>query len=134
MIKPGPRRRIPREIKERSKLAFNEWKEYVRNIWRIESETEWIKEHPSVFPVEIPMRLIKMYSFVGDTVLDPFLGSGTTTLACRLTNRNSVGYEINPKYLDLIKRRVGINQSTLTGERDEFKIIVRDDARIEEWI
>jgi len=134
LTKPGPKRKVPKEIKEKSKLTYEEWKEYVRKIWRVESESEWIKEHPSVFPVEIPIRFIKMYSFVGDTVLDPFLGSGTTTLACRLTGRNSIGYEINPKYLPLIKLRVRINQSTLLEDKDEFKIIVRDDARTGEWI
>jgi len=134
LVKPGPRRKVPKTVKERSKLSFEEWKEYTRKIWRIESETEWIKEHPSVFPLEIPLRFIKMYSFVGDIVLDPFLGSGTTTLAARLTGRNSIGYEINPKYVDLIRRRVGINQRTLFNDEAEFEIIVREDAKESEWL
>ena len=133
LIKPGPKRKVAREIKEKSKLSFEKWREYVQRIWRVESETEWIKEHPSVFSVEIPKRFIEMYSFYGDTVLDPFLGSGTTTLAARLTERNSIGYEINPKYLDLIKKRAGIEQATLTNG-DEFEIILRDDAHEEEWV
>lgn len=137
LVKPGRRREVPPEVKEASKLDYREWAEFTRKIWRIESETEWIKAHPSVFPVELPIRFIKMYSFVGDTVLDPFLGSGTTTLAARLTKRNSVGYEINPRYLDLIKSRVGVNQATLTElaeDPDKFEIIVRDDATESEWI
>lgn len=133
-VKPGPRRKVPKDIKEKSRIPLERWKEYVQKIWRVESETEWIKEHPSVFPVEIPRRFIEMYSFVNDTVLDPFLGSGTTTLAARLTGRNSIGYEINQKYLDLIKRRIEINQKALTGTQDEFEIVMRADAREGEWI
>ncbi|MDH5690213.1 MAG: site-specific DNA-methyltransferase [Candidatus Bathyarchaeota archaeon] len=133
LIKPGPKRKVPKEIKEESKLSLAKWREYVQRIWRVESESEWIKEHPSVFSVEIPKRFIEMYSFYGDTVLDPFLGSGTTTLAARLTGRNSIGYEINPKYLDLIKKRAGIEQTSLSDE-DKFEIVVRDDAHEEEWV
>jgi len=134
LVKPGPRRKVPKHIKGLSKLSYEEWKEYTRKFWRIPSESEWIKEHPSVFPVEIPKRLIKMYSFVGDIVLDPFLGSGTTTLAARLTKRNSIGYEINPEYLDLIKRRVMIEQRMLVEDEDTFEIIVREDAQRSEWL
>jgi site-specific DNA-methyltransferase (adenine-specific) len=123
-VKPGPRRKVPKDIKELSRLTYEEWVKYTRKFWKIPSETEWIKEHPSVFPVEVPKRCIKMYSFVGDVVLDPFLGSGTTTLAARITRRNSIGYEINPKYLPLIKRRIGYGQRTLLGD-DEIEIIIR---------
>jgi len=134
LIKPGKRRKVSREIKEKSKLTYERWVEYTRKIWRVESETEWIKEHPAVFPLEIPKRFIEMYSFKGDLILDPFLGSGTTTLAARLTGRNSVGYEINPGYADLIKKRVGIGQMTLSESKSEFKIRFRDDAREAEWL
>jgi len=134
LVKPGPKRKVDPQIKELSKLDFKKWAEYTRQIWRVESETEWVKSHPSVFPVEIPMRFIEMYSFVGDTILDPFLGSGTTTLAAKLTGRNSVGYEINPKYLSLIKARVGIGQPTLNGAQHHFEVIIREDATESEWI
>ena len=134
LIKPGPKREVAKEAKEKSKLKLQDWKEYVQKIWRVESETEWIKEHPSVFPVDIPRRFIEMYSFYADTILDPFLGSGTTTLASRLTNRNSIGYELNPKYLDLIKRRAGVNQASLGTHKDKFEIRIREDAHEAEWI
>ncbi len=133
LVKPGKRRKVSKEIKEKSKLSYEKWVEYTRQIWRVESETEWVKEHPAVFPVEIPKRFIEMYSFRGDTILDPFLGSGTTTLAAKLTGRNSVGYEINPKYSELIKKRVGIGQTTLSNNC-EFEIIFREDAREGEWL
>ncbi len=75
-----------------------------------------------MFPEELPKRLIKMFSFVGDTILDPFLGSGTSTLAAKNLNRNSVGYEINEKILSLIKEKVGINKKELFQNAD-FEII-----------
>ena len=56
-----------------------------------------------MFPVELPKRAIEMFTFVGETVLDPFLGSGTTSLAALITNRNSIGYEINKDFLSTIK-------------------------------
>jgi len=65
-----------------------------------------------------------MYSFVGDTVLDLFLGSGTTTLAAMLIGRNSIGYEINPKYLELIKRRIDYKGS-LSKNEIIVKVIVK---------
>lgn len=133
-VRPGPKRPVPREFKEKSRIPLEKWKEYVQRIWRVESETEWIKGHPSVFPVEIPRRFIEMYSFHGDTVLDPFLGSGTTTLAARLTGRNSIGYEINPKYIRLIESRVGMTQTSLGTEEAKFEMIVRDDAKEVDWV
>ncbi|HUT58117.1 MAG TPA: site-specific DNA-methyltransferase, partial [Phycisphaerae bacterium] len=61
--------------------------------------------HPAPFPLELATRLIRMFSFVGDTVLDPFLGSGTTALAAWQTGRNSLGVEIDEAYLELAARR-----------------------------
>ncbi len=66
-----------------------------------------------MFPEELPGRLIKMFSFVGDSVLDPFLGSGTTSLAARNLNRNSIGYEINDDFLPIIEEKLGMKQSTI---------------------
>jgi site-specific DNA-methyltransferase (adenine-specific) len=66
-----------------------------------------------MFPQELPRRLIRMFSFVGDTVLDPFLGSGTTCLAAMNLKRNSVGYEINEEYIPIIKRKLGSVDDTL---------------------
>src|SRR3989338_3526437 len=73
--KPG-KREIPRELKEKSKLSKEEWKEYFSGHWVFNGERQ--AGHEAMFPEELPKRLIKMFTFVGDTVLDPFLGSGTT--------------------------------------------------------
>jgi len=70
-----------------------------------------------MFPEELPKRLIKMFTFVGDTVLDPFLGSGTTTLAAENLSRNSIGYEINGDFVPIIKERIGCSQNLFSGER-----------------
>ena len=77
-----------------------------------------------MFPSELPKRLIKMFSFVGDSILDPFLGSGTTTQAAIELKRNSIGYEINKKFLPVIKEKIGFNQKDLFN-RLKFEIIER---------
>ena len=62
--------------------------------------------HPAPFPKELPYRLIKLYSFYGDTVLDPFMGTGTTAEAALELGRNAIGYEINPEYKHLIEAKL----------------------------
>jgi len=132
LARPGRKRKVPKATKEMSRIPTDKWKEYTRDIWRVESETEWIRRHPSVFPVAIPRRFIEMYSFVGDTVLDPFLGSGTTTLAARMINRNSIGYEINPAYVELIRSRTGFAYNGVSN--DTFELIKRNDASEGMWL
>ena len=83
-----------------------------------------------MFPEELPKRLIKMFSFVGDTVLDPFLGSGTTMLASKNLDRNSIGYEINPDFLNIIKKKVGIDETKLF-ENQKFEILKQEPLDID---
>jgi DNA modification methylase len=64
------------------------------------------RDHPAPYPIEIPRRLIRMFSFAGDIVVDPFGGTGTTALAALETGRNSISVEIEPKYVDLIEKRL----------------------------
>ena len=89
--KPG-KTKVSQEIKEQSKMTKEEWKEYFTGHWNIKGCRQ---KHIAIFPKEIPLRLIKMFSFVGETVLDPFLGSGTTMLAAKELGRDCIGYEIN---------------------------------------
>jgi len=100
-----------KELKEQSKMAKEEWKEYFAGHWNFGGTRQ--DGHIAMFPQELPKRLIKMFSFVGDIVLDPFLGSGTTSLAARRLNRNSVGYEINSDFIPYIKRKLGVNQGSI---------------------
>lgn len=96
------------EIKEQSKMTTEEWNQYFSGHWNFAGEKQ--DKHLAMFPEELPKRLIKMFTFVGDTVLDPFLGSGTTTLVAKNLKRNSVGYEINGAFLSTIKEKVGCAQ------------------------
>ena len=109
--KPGKSEKIPKEIKEKSKLSKEEWKEYFYGHWNFAGARQI--EHEAMFPEELPKRLIKMYTFVGDTVLDPFLGSGTTVKAALNLHRNAIGYEINEKFLEVIKEKLGLKESLL---------------------
>jgi site-specific DNA-methyltransferase (adenine-specific) len=72
------------------------------------------------FPEELPARLIKMFSFVGETILDPFLGSGTTTLAAKNLDRNSIGFEINPEFIPFIKEKLNVNQKDFDSAIYDF--------------
>ncbi len=103
-VKEGLPERFPKEIKEQSRLTKEEWREYISTIWRFKPEKD--RKHPAPFPEELPKRLIKLFSFKGDVVLDPFMGSGTTAAAAVQTGRKYVGYEINPEYVELAKRRL----------------------------
>lgn len=110
--KKGKRERVPQEIKEQSRLSKKEWLEWaVNSIWEMQPARAKIVGHPAPFPDELPRRLIKLYTFVGDTVLDPFLGSGTTVRVAHSLRRNAIGYEINPKYVEMARR--GLSQMTL---------------------
>ena len=103
--KPGPSKKVPPEIKAASKLTKEEWKEYFAGHWHFGGVRQ--VGHEAMFPEELPRRLIKMFTFVGDTVLDPFLGSGTTVKAALNLGRNAVGYEINPDFLEGIPQKIG---------------------------
>jgi site-specific DNA-methyltransferase (adenine-specific) len=100
-----------------SDITRDEFLEWTNGVWTFSGESKSRIGHPAPFPVELPRRCIKLFSFVGDTVLDPFLGSGSTLVACALNNRGGVGVEIDTGYCELAKRRVmnegAINQLRL---------------------
>lgn len=77
-------------------------------------------KHPAPFPVELPKRCIKLFSFVGDTVLDPFLGSGSTLIACVLTNRKGIGIEIDERYCEIARQRL-LQESYLLIEEAQIQ-------------
>ena len=83
-----------------------------------------------MFPEEFPKRLIKMFSFVGDTILDPFLGSGTTSLAAKNLNRNSVGYEINQEFIPIIKNKLAISENKMF-EDHSYKFMNQESLQID---
>ena len=116
------------DVKEKSKMTIDEWNQFFAGHWNIPGEKQ--DKHIAMFPEEIPTRLIKMFSFVNDTVLDPFLGSGTTSLAARKLERNSIGYEVNPDFLPVIKEKLGIEHRKLFEEA-KFEIINQNKQKID---
>ncbi|HHT11096.1 MAG: DNA methyltransferase [Atribacter sp.] len=119
--------RVSKEIKEKSKLTKKEWNQYFTGHWNFSGEKQ--DKHLAMFPEELPKRLIKMFSFVDDIVLDPFLGSGTTSLAAKNLNRNSVGYEINENYLSIIQEKLNTKQNNFF-QKVIFEILKQEDLKI----
>ncbi len=105
------------ENKELSKMTTEEWNTYFNGHWNFAGSKQ-DGGHLAMFPEELPKRLIKMFAFVGDTVLDPFLGSGTTSLTARILDRNSFGYEINPEFIPIIKEKIGVNSNIMFNKVD----------------
>ncbi|MBI5370834.1 MAG: thermonuclease family protein [Sphingobacteriales bacterium] len=107
-----------KEQKELSKMTAEEWNTFFAGHWNFTGARQ--NNHIAMFPEELPRRLIKMFSFVGETVLDPFAGSGTTALAAKNTDRNSIGYEINSEFIPFIKEKLEIQQQDMNGTSYEF--------------
>ena len=107
-----------KEQKELSILTKEEWNTYFSGHWYFSGAKQ--DGHMAMFPEELPSRLIKMFSFSGETVLDPFIGSGTTTIAARNLYRSSVGYEINSEYIQIIKSNIHIKQFDITANEYLF--------------
>jgi len=119
-----------KEQKELSIMTKDEWNTYFSGHWYFAGAKQ--DGHIAMFPEELPARLIKMFSFAGETVLDPFLGSGTTSLAARNLGRNSVGYEINLDFISIIKGKLNFSQSDLAATECVFqKNIVKTDLNKE---
>lgn len=105
--KEGKRNPVSIEIKEKSKLTTEEWQKWaINSIWEMQPAKAKAEGHPAPFPKELPTRLIKLYSFWGDIVLDPFAGTGTTLLAAQELGRKSIGFELNPEYIKLINKKL----------------------------
>lgn len=120
--------KVSREVKELSKLTTEEWNTYFAGHWNFGGEKQ--DKHLAMFPEELPRRLIRMFTFVGDTVLDPFLGSGTTSLAAKNLGRNSIGYEINPSFVPIIKNKLKVAEQDIFDDTT-FEFIVREESNID---
>ncbi len=103
-----------KEQKEESVLSKEEWNTYFASHWTFGGAKQ--NEHIAMFPEELPSRLIKMFSFVNETVFDPFAGSGTTLLAAKNLGRNSIGYEINKDFIPIIKNKLNVEQNDLNNK------------------
>jgi DNA modification methylase len=105
--KPGKLEPLDSEAREASALSRDEWKIYFSGHWYFAGERQSL--HEAMFPIELPRRLIRMFSLVGETVLDPFVGSGTTIKAALELGRNAIGYEVQPAYIPIIREKLNID-------------------------
>jgi len=108
--------------KKKSTITKEEFMEYTKSVWKFSAERASKVGHPAPFPMELPMRLIKLYTFENDVVLDPFTGAGTTNIAALELDRKHVGYDVDEKYCELAKNRIGnYNQKkqTLFSNKEE---------------
>ena len=101
-----PAKRETAGLPHRSSVSADEFMEATLDVWRIDPESARRVGHPAPFPVELPRRLIDLYTFEGDVVLDPFLGSGSTVVAAARTGRVGVGFDLDPDYVELTRERV----------------------------
>ena len=99
-----------------TKEQFMDW---TKSIWTMNAESARRIGHPAPFPIELPLRLIQLYSFKGDIILDPFMGSGTTAVSAIKSERNFVGYDISQEYIDLAEKRIS---PFLKQTRIEFEL------------
>ncbi|MGQ9619332.1 MAG: DNA-methyltransferase [Candidatus Aminicenantia bacterium] len=122
------------QIKEQSKIDISKyqsekWYLTAWNVVNVLPTKNRLEYGIAAFPEEIPFRLINLFSYVGETVLDPFMGSGTTNKVAYLLKRNSVGYELDMELLEIVKEKMGLKQKSLFEMDYDVKIIVREDAR-----
>jgi DNA modification methylase len=110
-------------IKEKSKLTVDEWREYTKTVWQIANESH--EKHPAVFPAEIPHRLIKLFTFWGDSVLDPFGGVGTTARAALAIGRKAVCVDQNEVYVRIMQAEL-----PQTGRKDCLQIVHGDSRNL----
>ena len=137
--KPGGYRKPTDEQRRRSMIDKKDFNRWFQQIWNIPGAST--KKHPAPFPLELATRLVRMFSFVGDTVLDPFCGSGTTMVAAFQNDRNSIGVEIDPEYCQMTARYLKAESSDLFSDAklvfekattQEEASIVREDRELYE--
>ncbi|MEM2916628.1 MAG: site-specific DNA-methyltransferase [Candidatus Woesearchaeota archaeon] len=121
---------IPKEIREKSKIDTKEFQEkkWFMTLWEMNNVMPGspLEKDIAAFPEELPYRAIKLFSYIGETILDPFVGSGTTMKVARQLGRNSIGIEIKKSLIPIIKKKLGFDgQKTLNENEDTFEIIER---------
>ena len=123
------KRKVDQIIKEMSKIPLSEWKKWFTGHWKFPGVIQ--KEHIAMFPEELPYRIIRMFSYIGDTVLDPFLGSGTTLKVAKSLFRNGIGYELNKDYKKIVDNKVGNSKPGLFRDYQFMMHELYDKARSE---
>ena len=97
---------MERNYKGQNDISKQEFMEWTNGIWTFNGESKKRVGHPAPFPRELPKRCIKLFSYVGNTVFDPFLGSGTTLIEAKINNRIGIGVDISKEYCKLAKNRI----------------------------
>ncbi|MEM0465268.1 MAG: site-specific DNA-methyltransferase [Candidatus Pacearchaeota archaeon] len=125
---------ISKELREKSKLDTKEIqsKKWYMTLWEMNNvmPNQVLEKDIAAFPEELPYRAIKLFSYVGEIVLDPFVGSGTTMKVARELGRNSIGIEIKRSLIPIIKEKLGFNgQKTLNISDDTFELIERENCK-----
>ena len=123
---------IPKDVKEASKIDKKEFqtKKWYMTLWEMTNVLPGSKLEKDIaaYPEELPYRIIKLFSYVDETVLDPFSGSGTTMKVARMNGRNSIGIEMKRELVPIIQKKVGFgNQESIDLKGDTFELIVRDE-------
>ena len=113
--KPGGYRKPSPEMRYLSIIPEKYHREWFNQIWQVHGDST--QYHPAPFPEELAERLVRMFSFAGDTVLDPFAGIGTTNVAAIRWSRNSVGFEIDPEFFELAKKRIEKEVMSIYGNK-----------------
>jgi site-specific DNA-methyltransferase (adenine-specific) len=103
-------------VKRESTITRNEFLEWTKSVWSFGAESARRIGHPAPFPVELPYRLIQLYTYGGEVVLDPFMGSGQTAIAAIKAGRKYVGYEISQEYSTLTEKRIRAYLSSTSQE------------------
>lgn len=117
--------RMPTHVKELSRVSKDEWREFTKSVWSIPNTTSRL--HPAVFPVEIPRRLIRLFSFHGEIVLDPFCGIGTTGIAALTTGRRFFGQDLSGSYVRHARSAL-VSEARRKGDVDGWEVR-RGDSR-----
>ncbi len=105
-----------------SDITKEEFMEWTNGVWKFNGESKKRIGHPAPFPIELPRRCIKLFSYVGDVVFDPFLGSGTTLVAACMNNRKGIGVDVDEEYCGLSKKRLVTEAKILNKKLNDIKL------------
>jgi len=107
---------------KQNSISKEDFLEFTKSLWRFPTESAKRVGHPAPFPVELPYRCIQLYTFQGDVVLDPMIGSGSTAIAALRSNRHFVGYDISREYVEICNQRIQNEKKKIAKEREQRKI------------
>lgn len=112
----------PKPAGRKSTITKEEFLEWTKSVWSFPAESATRVGHPAPFPAELPLRCIKLYTFEGEVVLDPFIGSGTTAIACLRTDRHYIGYDVEKQYIDIAIRRIQHELGQIKAQKEQAKL------------